>query len=273
MAEIDVEQQRQFAVAVVQQLRSTGFEAYWAGGCVRDQLLGRTPKDYDVATNATPPEIRDVFGRRRTLAIGAAFGVVTVLGPPGAGPIEVATFRRDDGYSDGRHPDTVTFTSAEEDALRRDFTVNGLFYDPVDEQVIDYVGGREDIERQVLRAIGDPKDRFTEDKLRMLRAVRLTSTLAFALDAPTVEAIQEMAGEISVVTRRAYRGGSRTDVERPEPQHGRSTFTGYRPVGSHPASRLAPARRACLESFDRSAEPARYDLVCPCPGGPTERFH
>ena len=200
MAEIDVEQQRQFAVAVVQQLRSTGFEAYWAGGCVRDQLLGRTPKDYDVATNATPPEIRDVFGRRRTLAIGAAFGVVTVLGPPGAGPIEVATFRRDDGYSDGRHPDTVTFTSAEEDALRRDFTVNGLFYDPVNEQVIDYVGGREDIERRVLRAIGDPKDRFTEDKLRMLRAVRLTSTLAFALDAPTVEAIQEMAGEISVVS-------------------------------------------------------------------------
>ena len=112
-------------------LRGAGFEAYWAGGCVRDQLLGRTPKDYDVATNATPEQVRGLFGRRRTLAIGAAFGVIAVIGPRAAGTVEVTTFRRDAAYSDGRHPDSVAFSTAEEDASRRDFTINGLFYDPV----------------------------------------------------------------------------------------------------------------------------------------------
>src|SRR5580658_10359420 len=121
------EQQRHFALDVVRQLRTAGFEAYWAGGCVRDQLLGRTPKDYDVATSATPEEIRALFGRRHTLAIGAAFGVVAVLGPKHTGMIEVTTFRRDAEYSDGRHPDTVIFSTPEEDAQRRDFTINGLF--------------------------------------------------------------------------------------------------------------------------------------------------
>ena len=122
--------QRDFALEIVQKLRAAGFEALWAGGCVRDQLLGLAPKDYDVATSATPDQIRDLFGRRRTLPIGAAFGVVTVLGPRAAGQIEVATFRTDAAYSDGRHPDSVTFTTAEHDAQRRDFTINGLFFDP-----------------------------------------------------------------------------------------------------------------------------------------------
>ena len=131
---IDPEQQRRFALDVVCQLRTAGFEAYWAGGCVRDELLGRTPKDYDVATSATPPEIRALFGDRRTLPLGAAFGVITVLGPRPAGMIEVATFRQDADYSDGRHPDHVTFSSAREDAARRDFTINGMFFDPVDRQ-------------------------------------------------------------------------------------------------------------------------------------------
>ena len=126
------EEQRRFAVEVVHRLREAGFEAYWAGGCVRDQLLGREPKDYDVATNARPDEVRTLFGRRRTLAIGAAFGVIAVVGPKVAGTVEVTTFRRDAAYSDGRHPDSVAFSSAEEDASRRDFTVNGLFYDPID---------------------------------------------------------------------------------------------------------------------------------------------
>src|SRR5438270_4909266 len=121
--------QRQFAVEVVEELRAHGFTAYWAGGCVRDQLLHRTPWDYDVATDAKPDEIRHVFGRRRTLAIGAAFGVITVLGPKEAGQVEVTTFRRDAAYHDGRHPDSVTFSSPEEDARRRDFTINGMFYD------------------------------------------------------------------------------------------------------------------------------------------------
>jgi poly(A) polymerase len=167
---------------------------------VRDRLLGRTPKDYDVATNAQPEQIRDVFGRGRTLALGAAFGVISVRGPRGAGQVEVTTFRRDAAYSDGRHPDSVSFSGPEEDARRRDFTINGLFYDPLADEVIDYVGGRDDLARGVVRAIGQPRERFSEDKLRMLRAVRFSATFGFPLDAATAAAIQEMAAEISVVS-------------------------------------------------------------------------
>ncbi len=194
------EEQRRFATEVVQRLRRAGFEAYWAGGCVRDQLLGRTPKDYDVATDATPPQIRRLFGRRRTLAIGAAFGVITVLGPKQAGPVEVATFRQDAAYSDGRHPDHVTFSSAEADASRRDFTINGLFYDPVAQRVIDFVGGEQDLARGVIRAIGEPRQRFAEDKLRMLRAVRFSAAFAFPLEPDTLAAVREMADQITVVS-------------------------------------------------------------------------
>ena len=194
------EKQRRFAVEVVRRLRDAGFEAYWAGGCVRDRLLGLTPKDYDVATDATPPGIRELFGKRRTLAIGAAFGVITVLGPKDAGQIEVATFRRDAAYTDGRHPDSVSFSSAREDASRRDFTINGLFYDPIEGEVIDFVGGQEDLQRHVLRAIGDAHERFGEDKLRMLRAVRFSARFGFPLAADTLAAIREMADQITVVS-------------------------------------------------------------------------
>ncbi len=194
------EEQRRFALAVVRRLRAAGFEALWAGGCVRDWLLGRTPKDYDVATSATPPEIRGLFGRRRTLAIGAAFGVITVLGPKPAGTIEVATFRRDADSSDGRHPDHVTFSSAREDAARRDFTINGLFFDPIEERVIDFVGGQEDLALRRVRAIGPPELRFTEDKLRLLRAVRFTAAFDFELEAETAAAVRHMAGQITAVS-------------------------------------------------------------------------
>jgi tRNA nucleotidyltransferase/poly(A) polymerase len=194
------EDQRRFAVEVVRRLRGAGFEAYWAGGCVRDQLWGRTPKDYDVATNAVPEQVRELFGRRRTLAIGAAFGVIAVIGPRGAGTVEVTTFRRDAPYSDGRHPDSVSFSSAEEDASRRDFTINGLFYDPSEQRVIDFVGGQEDLAQRRLRAIGDPRHRFAEDKLRMLRAVRFAATFSLSLDPQTREAIAAMAGEIRIVS-------------------------------------------------------------------------
>jgi tRNA nucleotidyltransferase/poly(A) polymerase len=132
---------QEFALHVVQKLQHAGFQALWAGGCVRDQLLGLAPKDYDVATLATPEQVRKIFGHKRTLPIGASFGVITVLGPKLADPIEVATFRRDAGYSDGRRPDSVQFTDAREDALRRDFTINGMFFDPVNETVLDFVGG------------------------------------------------------------------------------------------------------------------------------------
>jgi tRNA nucleotidyltransferase/poly(A) polymerase len=192
--------QRAFALEIVRKLRAAGFEALWAGGCVRDQLLGIAPKDYDVATSATPDQIRDLFGRRRTLPIGAAFGVVTVLGPRAAGQIEVATFRTDATYSDGRHPDSVTFTDAQHDAQRRDFTINGLFYDPVANQVVDYVGGQQDLNAHVVRAIGDPFLRLREDKLRMLRAVRFAATFTFAIEPATMHAIQQMAPDITTVS-------------------------------------------------------------------------
>jgi poly(A) polymerase len=200
MPTIEPSKARQFAIDVVRKLRDAGFEALWAGGCVRDQLLGLEPKDYDVATNATPNQIRQVFGHRRTLAIGAAFGVIGVVGSKPAGMIDVATFRRDAQYSDGRHPDSVTFSTAQEDAQRRDFTINGLFFDPLQEQVIDYVGGQQDLERRVIRAIGDAGQRIAEDKLRMLRAVRFAATFDFELDEATLRAIQGQAHELVIVS-------------------------------------------------------------------------
>lgn len=204
MPDRDPREQRQFALSIVRRLRAAGFEAYWAGGCVRDALLGRQPKDYDVATNARPPQIRELFGTRATLDIGAAFGVIAVVGPKPAGIVEVTTFRHDAGYSDGRHPDQVMFTSAEHDAGRRDFTINGLFYDPLAEdessRVIDFVGGVEDLRRKVVRAIGNPHARFHEDKLRMLRGVRFAATFDFALDDATRAATRELAASVTVVS-------------------------------------------------------------------------
>ena len=196
----NADQHRNFAFDVVKKLQDKGFIAYWAGGCVRDSLLGQIPKDYDVATNATPEEIQKTFGRSRTLTIGAAFGVITVLDPPTARQVEVATFRSDSQYSDGRHPDAVAFSDPREDALRRDFTVNGMFFDPITNRIYDYVGGREDLQSGVIRAIGDPEKRINEDKLRMLRAVRFTAAFDFHLDKPTAIAITAMAREIHVVS-------------------------------------------------------------------------
>ncbi|HRX79702.1 MAG: CCA tRNA nucleotidyltransferase [Planctomycetaceae bacterium] len=200
MASIDPTKAREFAKEVVAKLRESGFQALWAGGCVRDQLLGCEPKDYDVATSATPTQIREVFGKRRTLAIGAAFGVITVIGPRVAGQVEVATFRRDATYSDGRHPDSVAFSNAAEDASRRDFTINGLFYDPLSNEVIDYVGGQDDLKKRLVRAIGDAEERLSEDKLRMLRAVRFATTLGFDVDPETMAAVQRHADELKVVS-------------------------------------------------------------------------
>ena len=200
MPPLDPQLQHQFAREVVQRLRAAGFQALWAGGCVRDQLLGRTPKDYDVATSARPEVIRDLFGRRRTVAIGAAFGVITVLGPREAGSVEVATFRRDAPYSDGRHPDSVSFGSPEEDAQRRDFTVNGLFFDPLGGEVLDFVGGQADLQRRLLLAIGVAAQRIEEDKLRMLRAVRFAAGLDFEIEPATRDAVRAMAAQIEIVS-------------------------------------------------------------------------
>lgn len=176
---------RQAAEAIVRRLRQNGHVALLAGGCVRDELLGREPKDYDVATDATPDRIVSLF--RRTRRVGIQFGVIIVQ--QGTFWIEVATFRSDVSYTDGRHPDAVVFGAPEDDARRRDFTVNGLFCDPLTDQVIDYVDGRRDLAARVIRAIGDPLLRFTEDHLRMIRAVRLSAELGFEIDRPTADAI------------------------------------------------------------------------------------
>ncbi len=194
--EIDSQAARGFAKSVVQQLHSSGYEAYWAGGCVRDLLVDRTPKDYDVATSARPQQVQELFGEHKTIPLGVSFGIITIVGSAAAGNVEVATFRRDSPYSDGRHPDQVEFSTAEEDALRRDFTINGLFYDPIAEQVLDFVNGRRDIERRVLRAIGDADLRFAEDWLRMLRAVRFTAAFQLEADPTTVAAIRKYSKNI-----------------------------------------------------------------------------
>ena len=193
------------ALRIIGRLADAGFVAYLAGGCVRDAMLGREPKDFDVATNATPDSVREVFGKRKTLAFGASFGVIAVLPEKKSAvgrtePTEVATFRSDGTYSDGRRPDSVQYGDAEEDAKRRDFTINGLFYDPQSQQVIDYVGGREDVKRRLLRAIGDASHRFDEDKLRMLRAVRMMTTLDFQIETTTFEAIKMHADAICKVS-------------------------------------------------------------------------
>ena len=196
------------AFRIMKVLRREGFVAYLAGGCVRDALLGHRPKDYDVATDATPESVRRVFGKSNTLAFGASFGVIGVL-PVREGdrpettrvlPTEVVTFRSDGDYSDGRRPDSVHYGNAEQDALRRDFTINGLFYDPATQSVIDHVGGQQDLKTGLLRTIGSAASRFGEDKLRMLRAVRFATTLGFRIDPPTQAAIRQHAGDISVVS-------------------------------------------------------------------------
>jgi poly(A) polymerase len=189
--------EREFAIDVVRRLKEAGFEALWAGGCVRDELLGLAPKDYDVATSALPEQICRLF--RRTVKVGAAFGVIEVLGPRPL-RVQVATFRSDVAYSDGRRPDAVVFSSPREDALRRDFTINGMFFDPLEGRLIDYVGGQDDLRQRVLRAIGDPAQRFTEDKLRMLRAARMATRFELTVDPATAAAIRAMAHELPVIS-------------------------------------------------------------------------
>lgn len=173
-------------------LSAAGHRALLAGGCVRDLILGVPPKDYDIATNARPDEVARLFPK--TVPVGAAFGVQLVVEPEGT--FEVTTFRKDGPYLDGRHPSTIVFSDEHEDALRRDFTVNALFLDPDTDEVVDYVGGQDDIARGVIRTVGDPRARFGEDYLRLLRAVRFAARLGYRLDADTFKAIREMAPRI-----------------------------------------------------------------------------
>ncbi len=192
---------KELAIQIVKVLRQSGHEAYFVGGCVRDLLLKKKPKDFDIATSARPEEVKKLFSK--TVAVGAQFGVMVVIG--GGESFEVATFRADKGYQDGRRPESVEFTGAQEDAVRRDFTVNGIFYDPIKKKVLDWVSGREDLKKKIIRAIGDPVLRFTEDKLRMLRAVRFASVLGFKIESRTKKAIQKLAPAIHVVSHERVR--------------------------------------------------------------------
>ncbi|MDF1823891.1 MAG: CCA tRNA nucleotidyltransferase [Verrucomicrobiales bacterium] len=181
------------AIKIVRRLQEAGHDAVFAGGCVRDRLTGSTPKDYDIATSATPDEILALFGRGDE--VGAHFGVILLR--ERGNHYEIATFRKDGSYSDGRRPDSVIFTNAKEDALRRDFTVNGMFYDPVKEELIDYVNGQVDLKSKTLRAIGVPEDRFDEDYLRLLRAIRFATVLGYTIEEITWDAIVKRAGAVS----------------------------------------------------------------------------
>src|SRR5437762_5503017 len=186
---------------IAARLRENDYIAYFAGGCVRDMVRGLTPKDYDIATDARPEAVQKLFPR--TYAVGAHFGVIIVL--ENGFQFEVATFRSDEGYIDGRHPSAVRFSSPEEDAKRRDFTINGMFYDPVAEEVIDFVGGRADIAAKLVRAIGDPAERLAEDRLRMLRAVRFATVLDYKIDNGTWKALVANAPSINQISAERIR--------------------------------------------------------------------
>jgi poly(A) polymerase len=187
---------REDAEAVLRRLREAGHVAYFAGGCVRDMLLALEPKDWDIATDAPPQRVRQLFPR--TQAVGAAFGVILVR--QGSSQIEVATFRTDVSYDDGRRPTAVKFTTAEEDAKRRDFTINGLFLDPIENKVIDYVGGQEDLKNKLLRAIGEADHRFEEDHLRLLRAVRFAARFDLTIEPATVAATKKHAPQLKRIS-------------------------------------------------------------------------
>lgn len=210
--------QKEKAISIIKRLREEGYEAYLAGGCVRDDLLGKSPQDYDIATDARPEAIQKIFPQ--TIAVGTQFGVILVIA--GGEPFEVATFRYDGPYLDGRRPSHVRFASMEEDILRRDFTINGMVYDPIADRVIDLVGGREDLSRRLVRAIGDPRERFQEDRLRMVRAVRFAASLSFTIEEDTFKAVREEASTITQIswerigeeiTRILTEGGARRGFE------------------------------------------------------------
>ena len=188
---------RELADQICGTLRRSGHQAFLVGGCVRDLLRGREPSDYDISTDARPERVQELFPH--SLSVGAKFGVILVV--EDSAEVEVATFRSDIGYSDGRHPDRVVYSdSAQEDVRRRDFTINGLLMDPATREVLDYVEGRADLQAGIVRAIGDPRLRFAEDKLRMMRAVRFAARFGFQIEPRTLAAAQELAGQITQVS-------------------------------------------------------------------------
>ncbi|QSR87570.1 CCA tRNA nucleotidyltransferase [Candidatus Methylacidiphilum infernorum] len=206
------------AIQIVRILQNAGFTAFFAGGCVRDILLKKEPHDIDIATSATPDQVQSLFKEKASGLIGKSFGVIRVKS--GAHFFEVATFRTDIGSQGGRWPKAVQFSTPREDALRRDFTINGIFYDPLSGTIIDYVGGSEDIEKKRIRAIGDPKIRFEEDHLRLLRAIRFAVRLGFSIEEKTWEAIQSSAHKITQISPERIREELDKIFTGPDPARG-----------------------------------------------------
>jgi poly(A) polymerase len=192
---------RETATGIVRRLQTAGFTAFWVGGCVRDVLLERQPQDYDIATDSRPEQIEKLF--KRTLAVGRKFGVMIVV--EGKQQFQVATFRAEADYQDGRRPGKVVFSNAEADAQRRDFTVNGLFYDPIAEKLHDWVGGEKDLQAKIIRTIGLPEERFAEDHLRLLRAVRFAAQLGFEIEPETFAAVKKLAPKIELISAERIR--------------------------------------------------------------------
>jgi tRNA nucleotidyltransferase/poly(A) polymerase len=201
MTGLSPSEMRAAAAAILRRLQSAGFEAFWVGGCVRDFLLGREPGDYDIATNAVPDEVERLFAK--TIAVGRKFGVMVVV--ERGEPFQVATFRAESDYHDGRHPNQVTFGDPQADAVRRDFTINGLFYDPVRRSLRDWVGGEADLKARIIRTIGTPEERFAEDHLRLLRAVRFAAQLGFEIEAATFAAVRALAPKIKTISAERVR--------------------------------------------------------------------
>ncbi len=192
---------KETAAEIARRLQHAGFAAFWVGGCVRDFLLGREPDDFDIATDATPEQIEKLF--KRTIAVGRKFGVMVVV--ECKQQFQDATFRAEADFRDGRRPEKVVFASAEADALRRDFTVNGLFYDPLTEEIHDWVGGEKDLRAKIIRTIGAPEERFAEDHLRLLRAVRFAAQLGFEIEPKTFAAIKSLAPKIRLISAERVR--------------------------------------------------------------------
>ena len=249
---------RELAEQICRTLRQSGHRAYLVGGCVRDLLLGREPSDYDVATDARPERVQELFPA--SITVGARFGVILVTEKgvtegepsegtaPGDAQVEVATFRRDISYSDGRHPDRVEYSlSPEEDVRRRDFTINGLLLDPETGEVLDFVGGREDLRAGLVRAIGEPELRFREDKLRIVRAVRFAARFGYAIEPATLAAIQALAPQVTEVSAERLRD----EIDQIANRRRRAArLRAARPDGP-PRSIAARRSRACKASRSR----------------------
>lgn len=207
---------KQNAVEIVKILQEHGYKAFFAGGCVRDMIMGKESADYDIATNALPQDVMKLF--EKTIPVGVQFGVVIVV--KNGHNFEVATFRAEGAYSDGRHPDYVAFCTPEADVKRRDFTINGLLYDPIKNEILDYIGGREDISQGIIRTIGNPLERFTEDKLRMIRAARFACRFNFPIHTDTRQAIIQLASHIHVVSAERIREELEKILTGPNPHIG-----------------------------------------------------